>query len=67
MKKKYASHFGSRCGEKKKTFDQTETSMIRKTLGKCGIEDTFFTLTKRTYEEHTHAIMANAEMFDAFR
>lgn len=41
--------------------------MIRKTLGKCGIEDTFFTLTKRTYEEHTHAIMANAEMFDAFR
>lgn len=53
--------------KKKKTFDKTKTSMIRKTLGKCGIEDTFFTLTKRTYEEHTHAIMANAEMFDAFR
>lgn len=48
--------------EKKKTFDQTKTSMIRKTLGKCGIEDTFFTLTKCTYD-----IMANAEMFDAFQ
>lgn len=48
--------------KKKKTFDKTKTSMIRKTLGKCGIEDTFFTLTKRTYD-----IMANAEMFDAFQ